>query len=105
MNKTPNSSVINVLLSVLLAQALATMLQFGKNQVYQIGVSYGEELRTNDDDLDPKELDAEILGLTEQLGKSPVVGKLLGSEEFLDGVTFGYYKQEILDSAPYKKAT
>jgi hypothetical protein len=34
--------------------------------------------------------------LAEQMGTSPVVGKLLDSDDFLDGVVQGYYGSEIL---------
>jgi hypothetical protein len=89
-------------MSVLIIQLLARMLQLGKNEIYQLGVSYGEMLRDTDDDLDPKDLDYEVQQLGEQIGTAPVVGKLLGSDEFLDGVAQGYYGPEIQESAPFK---
>ena len=96
-------NLISILLSALIARFLGSLV-LGKNEVYQLGISLGEHLHDIDDNLDPKDLDAEIQLLGEQMGTAPVVDKLLGSDEFLDGVALGYYQEEILDSAPFKKS-
>jgi len=95
VNRNTSWNLFNILISALLVQLLAKMV-LGKNETYQLGVSFGETLRDRDDDLDPKELDAELQQLASQMGTAPVVGKLLESDEFVEGVTFGYYKPEIL---------
>jgi hypothetical protein len=81
---------------VLMLHLLARMT-LGNNEIYRLGVSFGETLRSTDDDLDPKDLDYELQELAEQMGVSPEVIKLLGSENFVDGAVFGYYKPEILE--------
>lgn len=82
----------------MVAVVLLLHLTLGKNEIYQLGVSFGETLRSADDDLDPKDLDYELQELAEQMGTSPMVEKLVGSDAFVDGATFGYYKQEILEN-------
>lgn len=75
---------------------LLAKMTLGDNEIYQLGASFGEALRSTDDDLDLKDLDYELQELAEQFGTSPVVGKLLESDDFTEGATFGYYKSEIL---------
>jgi hypothetical protein len=91
--------VTAALIAAAIAQLLANMT-LGDNQIYQLGVSFGETLREADDEgdsvvMDLKDLDAELEGLGEQLGDSPMVGKLL-NDDFAEGATYGYYKSEIL---------
>ena len=88
-------NLFKIFASALVVRLLAQMV-LGNNETYQLGVSFGETLRDCDDDLDPKDLNYELQQLAEQMGTAPVVGKLLESDEFVDGVTFGYYKPEIL---------
>lgn len=95
VNHTISWNLFSILLSALTVQLLAKMV-LGNNETYQLDISYGQALRGADDDLDPKDLDYEVQQLTEQMGTAPVVGKLLGSDDFLDGVVQGYYGEEIL---------
>jgi hypothetical protein len=88
-------NVLTIFTAALIVQLLAQMT-LGNNEIYQLGASFGEALRATDDDLDPKDLDYELQLLAEQMGTSSVVDKLLGSDDFLEGATFGYYKPEIL---------
>ena len=95
VNSNTSWNLFKLVISMLMVQLLAKMT-LGNNEIYQLGVSFGETLRSTDDDLDPKELDYELQQLAEQMGTSPMVGKLLDSDAFTEGITFGYYKPEIL---------
>jgi hypothetical protein len=78
-------------------------MTLGNNEIYRLGVSFGETLRSTDDDLDPKDLDYELQQLAEQMGTALEVGKLFNSDNFVAGATYGYYEPEILEDAPFKK--
>jgi hypothetical protein len=84
--------------TLFLAIALAH-LTLGNNEIYRLGASFGESLRSADGDgeaMDLKDLAYELEQLEEQFGTTSEVGKLFESESFTDGATFGYYKREIL---------
>ena len=89
-------NVFRMFALALIVHLLASM-QLGGNEIYRMGISFGETLRSADGELDPKDLDYELQQLAEQMGTSPEVSKLLGSDQFIDGVTFGYYEPEILE--------
>ena len=94
-NRNTSWKFFTLIASVLLAQLIARMI-IGKNEIYRMGVGVGEDLRDSDDELDPKDLDAELRALAERMGGSPEALKLFGSDAFIDGATYGYYKREIL---------
>ncbi len=73
---------------------LATM-NLGHNEIYRLGYSYGDTLRSTDEDEEPmdlKDLDAALGELEDQFGESSEASKLFDSEGFTEGVTNGYYK-------------
>lgn len=87
------------LLQLLALAAIVASMALGKNEEYRLGVSFGETLRSADDDeevMDLKDLAYELEQLEEQFGAGSEVGKLFEGESFTEGATFGYYKREIL---------
>lgn len=85
-----------ILTSVVFLMHLLASMTLGNNEIYRLGVSFGENLRERDDDLDPKDLDSELQELTEQMGTVPEASKLFESDEFVDGIAFGYYTKSEL---------
>jgi hypothetical protein len=89
--------VTAALISAGIAQLLASTT-LGSNEAYRLGYSYGETLRSTDEDeevMDLKDLDYTLGELEDQFGTASEVGKLFEGEDFTEGVTNGYYKPEI----------
>lgn len=84
--------------AAVIAHLLASMA-LGNNESYRLGVGFGETLRSTDEDetvMDLKDLDYALGELEDQFGTVSEAGKLFEGEDFTEGLTYGYYKPEIL---------
>ncbi len=94
------SAIAQILLILGTVAFIARMTTMGDNEIYRLGVSFGETLRNTDEDEEAmsfSDLDYELDQLREQFGEGSEVEKLFESDDFTDGATFGYYKREIVD--------